>query len=50
MRESSPFAVIWRRKGIILATVLVFVAATAALSASLQKVYSTSSTLLIALP
>lgn len=50
MRNDAPLSVIWRRKWIILVTVLLFAAAAAAVSKSLEKVYDTDSTLLISLP
>jgi succinoglycan biosynthesis transport protein ExoP len=49
VRTESPLDVIWRRKGVIIATFLAFVVTTAVVSKSLEKVYSTHSTLLIAL-
>ena len=50
MRNQTPLSVMWRRKGVILATFLTFVVVTAVVSKTLDKVYSTHSTLLIALP
>lgn len=50
MRSDTPLAVVWRHKWIIIVTVVVFVATTAILSKSLEKVYSTSSTLLVSVP
>jgi receptor protein-tyrosine kinase len=50
MTRDTPLAVIWRRRAIVLVTLLVFVCTTAVISKSLNKVYSTDSTLLIALP
>jgi tyrosine-protein kinase len=49
MRDDSPLAVIWRRKLIIVVTFLVFVVTAAVVSKSLDKVYSTHATLLVAL-
>jgi polysaccharide biosynthesis transport protein len=49
MRDDSPLAVIWRRKLIIIVTFLAFVVTAAVVSKSLDKVYSTHSTLLVAL-
>ncbi|MEA2444964.1 MAG: tyrosine-protein kinase, partial [Thermoleophilales bacterium] len=48
MRNDSPLAVIARRKWIIIATFLVVVVTTAVVSKTLQKVYSTDATLLVA--
>ncbi|GAC1318349.1 MAG: polysaccharide biosynthesis tyrosine autokinase [Thermoleophilaceae bacterium] len=50
MRDDSPLAVIWRRKSVVIATFLIFVIGTAVASKTLQKVYTTHSTLLISLP
>jgi capsular exopolysaccharide synthesis family protein len=50
MTRDTPLAVIWRRRTIVLVTLLVFVLTTAVVSKTLNKVYSTDSTLLIALP
>ncbi len=50
MGNDSPLVVIWRRKGVVLATFLVFVIATAIVSETLGKVYTTHSTLLVSLP
>lgn len=47
-REESLPGIVWRRKWIVLATFVAFVVATAAISYALPKVYSTSSTLLVA--
>jgi len=49
-KESNSLDVIWRRKLIVIATVLVFTVVTALVSTTLQKVYATSSSLLIAQP
>lgn len=49
VRDDSPLAIIWRRRVLIGATFLVFVVAAAVVSKSLEKVYSTHSTLLVAL-
>lgn len=49
VRDDSPLAVLWRRKILIGATFLVFVVTAAIVSKSLEKVYSTHSTLLVAL-
>ena len=50
MRSQTPLSVMWRRKGVILATFLTFVVVTAVVSKTLDKVYSTHATLFIALP
>ena len=50
MRNDSPLAVVWRRKGIIIAVFLAFTVTTAAVSKTLDKVYETHSTLFISLP
>ena len=50
MTRDTPLAVIWRRRTIVLVTLLAFVVTTAVVSKTLNKVYSTDSTLLIALP
>lgn len=50
MRNQTPLSVMWRRKGVIAATFLTFVIVTAVVSKTLDKVYSTHATLLIALP
>ena len=50
MRNQTPLSVMWRRKGVILATFLTFVVVTAVVSKTLDKVYSTHATLFIALP
>src|SRR5215212_9794974 len=50
MRNDSPLAVIWRRKGIIIAVFLAFVVTTAVVSKTLDKVYETHATLFITLP
>jgi capsular exopolysaccharide synthesis family protein len=47
-REDSLPAILWRRKWTVLVTFAVFVAVTAVISYTLPKVYSTSSTLLVA--
>ena len=49
VKNESPLAVIWRRKLIILSTFLLVVGSTAVLSKTLEKIYSTSSKLLVAL-
>lgn len=49
VRDDSPLAIIWRRKFLIGATFLVFVVTAAVVSKSLEKVYSTNSTLLVGL-
>ena len=48
MRNDSPLSVIARRKWIILATFAIVVVTTAVVSKTLDKVYSTSATLLVA--
>jgi polysaccharide biosynthesis transport protein len=50
MRNDSPLAVIWRRKGIIIAVFLAFAVTAAVVSKTLSKVYSTHATLFITLP
>src|SRR4051812_13749912 len=50
MRNDSPLAVIWRRKGIIIAVFLAFTLTTAVVSKTLDKVYETHATLFITLP
>src|SRR4051794_4734274 len=50
MRNDSPLAVIWRRKGIIIAVFLAFTVTTAVVSKTLDKVYETHATLFITLP
>jgi capsular exopolysaccharide synthesis family protein len=47
-REESLPAIVWRRKWTVLVTFAAFVLVTAAISFTLPKVYSTSSTLLVA--
>jgi len=49
-RSDAPLAILLGRKWLILATVLLAMGATYGVSSSLEKVYSTESTLLIALP
>lgn len=49
MRSESPLQVFIRRKWIIIGTLVVFVGVTAIVSKTLDKVYSTHSTLLVAL-
>src|SRR5665809_48082 len=49
-RTDAPLAILLSRKWLILATVVVAMVATWFVSSSLQKVYSTEATLLIALP
>ena len=48
--SDAPLGIVLGRKWLILATVLLAMGATYAVSSSLEKVYSTESTLLIALP
>lgn len=54
--ETGPFSnlnrlsVVWRRKWLVLATIVVVIGATYAVSKSLTPIYSTSSTLIIAQP
>jgi capsular exopolysaccharide synthesis family protein len=50
MRNDSPLAVIWRRKGIIIAVFLAFTATTAIVSKTLDPVYETRARLFITLP
>jgi polysaccharide biosynthesis transport protein len=49
VKDDSPLAVIWRRKVIIIVTFLAFVVTAAVVSKSLDEVYSTHATLLVAL-
>jgi polysaccharide biosynthesis transport protein len=50
MRNTSPLAVVWRRKGIVAAVFLAFAIGTAIVSKTLPKVYSTHATLFVSLP
>jgi tyrosine-protein kinase len=50
MRNDSPLAVIARRKWIVIGVLLAFVITTAVVSKTLEKIYVTHSTLLVALP
>jgi succinoglycan biosynthesis transport protein ExoP len=50
MKNDSPLAVVARRKWIVIAVFLAFAITTAVVSKTLQKVYVTESTLLVALP
>ena len=50
VKEQSALRVIWRRKWLILATVLTFAVATGLISKTLENVYETSSTLLVVQP
>lgn len=50
MNNESPLTVILRRKWVVIGTFLVVVATAAVLTQTLEKVYSTDSTLLVALP
>ena len=50
MKDDSPLAVIARRKWIIIGILLAFVITTAVVSKTLEKIYITHSTLLVALP
>jgi succinoglycan biosynthesis transport protein ExoP len=50
MRNSSPLAIVWRRKGIVIAVFLAFAIGTAIISKTLPKVYSTHATLFVSLP
>jgi capsular exopolysaccharide synthesis family protein len=50
MKNDSPLAVIARRKWIIIGVFLAFVITTAVVSKTLEKIYVTHSTLLVALP
>jgi capsular polysaccharide biosynthesis protein len=47
--DDSPLAVIWRRKVLVGLIFVVFVGATAGISKSLERIYSTHATLLVAL-
>ena len=49
MSNTSPLAVVWRRKGIVLAVFLAFTIGTAIVSKTLPKVYSTDATLFVSL-
>lgn len=48
--ELNRLSVVWRRKWIIIATVVIIVGATEVVSHALTKIYSTSATLIIAQP
>jgi len=48
--EASWLAVLWKRKAIVLVTVLVFVVVTELVTTTLTRIYSTSATLLVAQP
>jgi polysaccharide biosynthesis transport protein len=50
MKNDSPLAVIARRKWIVIGVLLAFVVTTAVASKTLEKIYVTHSTLLVALP
>jgi capsular exopolysaccharide synthesis family protein len=50
MKNDTPLAVVARRKWIVIGVFLAFVVTTAVVSKTLQKVYATDSTLLVALP
>ena len=50
MSEPRNLDVIWRQKWLIIGTVVVFGVVAALISTSLQKIYSTSSTLIVAQP
>jgi capsular exopolysaccharide synthesis family protein len=50
MKNDSPLAVVARRKWIVIGVFLAFVVTAAVVSKTLQKVYVTESTLLVALP
>jgi tyrosine-protein kinase len=50
VRDQSPLRVVWRRKWLILATVVTFAVVTGFISKTLEKVYETSSTLLVVQP
>src|SRR5918997_6551764 len=50
VKNDTPLVIIWRRKTIIIATFLAFVITTAIVSKTLDKVYSTHSTLFIQVP
>ena len=50
MKNDSPLAVVARRKWLVIGVVLAFVVTAAVVSKTLQKVYVTQSTLLVALP
>ena len=49
MSNTSPLAVVWRRKSIVLAVFLAFTIGTAIVSKTLPKVYATHSTLFVSL-
>lgn len=49
VRDDSPLTVLWRRKLLIGVTFMIFVVTAGIVSKSLQEVYSTDSTLLVAL-
>jgi capsular exopolysaccharide synthesis family protein len=48
MPDDSPLAVLWRQRWLIVAVVAVFTVVAVAVSASMQKVYAATSTLLVA--
>jgi receptor protein-tyrosine kinase len=48
--EGNWLAVLWQRKVIVIVTLIVFVAATEIVTATLKRVYATSSTLIVAQP
>src|SRR3954468_2282310 len=50
MRNTSPLAIVWRRKGIVLAVFFAFTIGTAIISKTLPKVYATHATLFVSLP
>jgi capsular exopolysaccharide synthesis family protein len=50
LNESNWLAILWKRKITVILTVIVFVACTELVTATLTKVYSTSATLIVAQP
>lgn len=50
MSNASPLAVVWRRKGLVIAVFLAFTIGTAIVSKTLPKVYSTHATLFVSIP
>lgn len=50
LNEWNWAAILWRRKWIVIATLIVFVAVTEAVTATMQRIYSTSATMVVAQP
>jgi len=47
MRDNTPLAILWRRRWIVIATLLAFTVTTAVISKTLQRVYQAQATLLV---